>query len=80
MEDSVFVQKSENVNKTCYIKFEMAIKDFGCGISQSQLDNLFINFSNLDEHRSKNPTGRGLGLSICKMIIEQMGGTVRVES
>jgi len=27
-----------------------------------------------------NPTGRGLGLSICKQIINNMGGTVSVKS
>lgn len=65
---------------TCYIKFELAIQDFGCGISADKLDSLFINFNNLEEHRKSNPSGRGLGLSICKLIVERMGGTVNVTS
>jgi signal transduction histidine kinase len=62
------------------MKFEVSIQDFGCGISPEKLEGLFINFNNLEEHRKANPTGRGLGLSICKMIVEQMGGTVDVKS
>lgn len=62
------------------MKFEVSIQDFGCGISPEKLDGLFINFNNLEEHRKANPTGRGLGLGICKMIVEQMGGTVDVKS
>jgi len=65
---------------TNYIKYELKVQDYGCGISQEKLKNLFINFGNLEEHREKNPQGRGLGLSICKLIVEQMGGSVRVES
>lgn len=65
---------------TGYIKFELGIRDFGCGIPEDKLDGLFINFNNLEEHRKTNPTGRGLGLSICKSIVEQMGGTVHVQS
>jgi hypothetical protein len=62
--------KADPIEKTCYIKFEVGIQDFGCGISAEKLAGLFINFNNLDEHKKTNPTGRGLGLSICKMIVE----------
>ncbi len=41
---------------------------------------MFVNFGTLDEHRGSNPQGRGLGLTICKSIIEKMGGRIRVES
>ncbi len=39
-----------------------------------------MNFGNLAEHRKANPAGRGLGLSICKSIIQNMGGSISVES
>jgi hypothetical protein len=41
---------------------------------------LFIDFNKLDENSQRNKQGTGLGLSICKKIIEQMGGSVHVES
>ena len=72
--------ESNQDEHTCYMKFELGIQDFGCGISEEKLGGLFINFNNLEEHRKTNPSGRGLGLSICKMIVEQMGGTVNVTS
>lgn len=58
----------------------LSIQDFGIGIPEDKISSLFINFGNLEEHQKTNPTGRGLGLSICKSIVEQMGGRVLVES
>ena len=52
------------------MEFMLSIQDFGIGIPADKLDNLFINFGNLEEHQKTNPQGRGLGLSICKLIVE----------
>ena len=50
----------------CYNRFQIKIQDTGKGISQSNIDKLFINFNTLDENKDLNPRGTGLGLSICK--------------
>ena len=60
--------------------FDLEIEDQGMGIPADKLDSLFINFCKISEHQSHNPAGVGLGLSICKDLIESMGGSVRVES
>lgn len=60
------------------IDFEISIQDFGCGIPPEGISKLFIDFSKMGE--SANPNGVGLGLSICKMLIEHMAGSVRVDS
>jgi len=44
------------------------------------LGRLFTDFGTLDVTRKSNPLGRGLGLSICKLIIERMGGSIRVQN
>jgi len=77
--DGVVVSGSSNLNN-CFLKFVLQVQDFGCGIPASKLDSIFVNFGNLVEHQNVNPSGRGLGLSICKLIIEKMGGSVTVES
>ena len=64
----------------CYINFDLIITDFGCGIPENKLESLFINFSKIAENSGQNINGVGLGLSICKNLIEQMAGSVAVES
>jgi K+-sensing histidine kinase KdpD len=43
-----------------------------------QTKNLFLNFSKFKESCDRNPYGVGLGLSICKKLIQMMGGKVEV--
>jgi signal transduction histidine kinase len=63
-----------------FIKFQIQIQDNGVGISEENLEKLFINFGKLAEHDEMNKGGTGLGLSICKELIQQMGGKVSVKS
>ena len=52
----------------------MRVSDFGCGMTEENLENLFIDFRKIEESSNMNRHGVGLGLSICKNLIEQMAG------
>ena len=56
------------------------VQDFGIGIANAELDNLFKDFSQISNPLTAAAQGTGLGLAICKRILEGCGGTVGVES
>ena len=64
----------------CFVSFDIVIEDSGMGIPKDKVNTLFVNFSKINKHQKQNPHGVGLGLSICKDLIEQMGGQVKIES
>ncbi len=61
-------------------RLKFSIKDTGAGIKEEDLDKLFNAFEQVDINKNKGIEGTGLGLSICKLLVEQMGGKIWVES
>ena len=60
--------------------FRIKIQDTGIGISPSAQQRLFLPFSQADASTSRKFGGSGLGLVLCRRIIEAMGGTIRLAS
>lgn len=56
------------------------VHDTGPGIPGHMLDRLFEPFYQGDDATGRRLGGAGLGLAICKRLLEQMGGSLRVES
>ena len=59
---------------------EIKIGDTGCGIAPDQLRLIFEPFYTTKEPDEHGHGGTGLGLSVCRQIIEQHHGRIRVES
>jgi signal transduction histidine kinase/ligand-binding sensor domain-containing protein/CheY-like chemotaxis protein len=56
------------------------IKDTGIGISENKMQTIFESFTQADNNITRKYGGTGLGLTICKNIIELQGGEISVTS
>jgi signal transduction histidine kinase len=56
----------------------LTVQDDGPGIPEEELPQLFEPFYRIDRSRSKKTGGYGLGLSLCKRIVEAHGGRIEV--
>ena len=59
---------------------EVSVSDTGIGVPEDQLERIFEDFVTLDASYHRTAAGTGLGLPICRNIVQLMGGQIGVES
>lgn len=59
---------------------EISVKDFGEGIKARELDRIFERFYRVDEARSRETGGSGIGFALVKHSVQSHGGEVRARS
>lgn len=61
-------------------RVEVELADNGTGLSSEDCLRVFERFYRVDQGRSRQQGGNGLGLAICRQLVEAHGGEIRVES
>ena len=79
--------KFSNQNSTVALSYEedeknhiIKICDSGVGLSQEQIEKLFLPFSHIQEHQNSAIKGTGLGLVISQKIAKLHNGVIEVTS
>lgn len=62
------------------VNLSLRVKDTGIGISENELPNIFKEFNQEDASLTRKFGGSGLGLSICKKLVDLYGGEISVKS
>ena len=83
-----FSKKGKKITVTAKLKLKtyteghvkIKVKDNGIGIKSKDIQNLFLPFGNQKKISKLNPSGMGLGLSICKRVCKSLNGDISVKS
>jgi signal transduction histidine kinase/DNA-binding response OmpR family regulator len=79
-EIGVVVSQLKDESNDQEIALQFIVKDSGFGIPLDKQQVIFESFTQVDESVSAAYGGTGLGLNICRSLVEKMGGTIRVIS
>lgn len=69
-----------NIKKVNNDHVKISVEDTGRGISSDKLDHVFEPFIQEESSMSRNYGGTGIGLSLCKELVELLDGTITVSS
>ena len=69
-----------HVSRQASGRFVFTVSDTGIGIPEEKQEMIFQAFTQVDSSDSRGYGGVGLGLSICQRLVQEMGGTIRLQS
>jgi two-component system sensor histidine kinase/response regulator len=72
------VELLERTGEKVNLKF--AVRDTGMGMTREQASKLFRPFTQADTSTTRKHGGTGLGLTICRRLVDMMGGSIWIES
>ncbi|MDM7859467.1 aerobic respiration two-component sensor histidine kinase ArcB [Alteromonas sp. ASW11-36] len=75
---SLSVSATKPENGVSLVKF--VVEDSGVGIPQDELDKIFAMYYQVDHPDHQTATGTGIGLAICKQMVDLMKGQISVQS
>ncbi len=75
---SINVIVSDKIDNKVRIHF--SVEDTGVGIQQEKLDSIFNSYQQEHASITRQYGGTGLGLAISKLLVENMGGEIKVKS
>jgi two-component system, sensor histidine kinase and response regulator len=76
----IVLEVGSEANPVTGPKLRLAVRDTGIGIPPDKQTFIFDRFTQINPSASRKPGGVGLGLAICKKLVERMGGRIRVDS
>ena len=78
---TLIIDSSEEDSKNeSGVLLRFSICDTGIGIVDNELNDIFAGFRQMDGSFSRQYGGLGIGLSLCKAIVDRMGGIISIES
>jgi PAS domain S-box-containing protein len=77
-EVGIEVKVTQEASDRYWLLFE--VHDSGIGIAQDKLESIFESFTQASNATTRKYGGTGLGLTICKRLVELQGGRIGVES
>lgn len=79
-EGEILVKVSSKQYNSSQILVEFSVTDTGVGLTEKQVSKLFKRFTQGENNTTRKYGGTGLGLTICKQLVEMMDGDIWVES
>ncbi|MGZ0017981.1 response regulator [Nitrosomonas sp. wSCUT-2] len=79
-EGEVVIRTTMTEESGTLANISICVEDTGIGIPPEYHEKIFQHFSQADGSTTRQYGGTGLGLTICKRLLELMGGSIRVES